>query len=455
MLPHPFHLHSNPTHPKLTLHIDHPTSTGRKMHQQRRGTSVRPKPHDEDENAAGTSSKGPSPQKPPHSIDLRHVIAPVDKDDDGKRRVKPMAKLSSILLLLLVVAGFLVVLRDFTTASSSVLPSLDSNQLQQQQQAKGRPPTPDGDDAHRIQALEDEDTALSKAMAQFMARARKEHLDGELRVRRVDGSSAAAEEEEAERVAVLYYPSDVEVAEALRDQLLAILGLNEAREDVLASLGDDGCVMNLPAGYSTRTRRVQVWFTTHVPPYGYGNGHGLSSFVRLLSFPTTEDSPVFEDAASLGDFVRWHCRLSHALAHTRALTLDLTQEAPTSSSSSSSLLGRLWEFLALDPSRLLPTEEGEEDGLLEDADDAKPVVPPALVDAFVREVGLMEGWPCGFFEGPEKEALRPACGAVPWVECEVDMDWCNAEPPCAASERKKGKEAGVVETKKEEKGTRR
>lgn len=44
-----------------------------------------------------------------------------------------------------------------------------------------------------------------------------------------------------------------------------------------------------------------LWFTSRVPPYGYGKSHGLAAVVRLLAFPPMH---ALEDEADVRDFVR-------------------------------------------------------------------------------------------------------------------------------------------------------
>lgn len=47
-----------------------------------------------------------------------------------------------------------------------------------------------------------------------------------------------------------------------------------------------------------------LWFTSRVPPYGYGKSHGLRGLVRLLAFPPLAE---WEGEADVRDFVRCVC----------------------------------------------------------------------------------------------------------------------------------------------------
>ncbi len=47
-----------------------------------------------------------------------------------------------------------------------------------------------------------------------------------------------------------------------------------------------------------------LWFTSRVPPYGYGKSHGLAGAVRLLAFPPLH---ALEGENDVRDFVRCVC----------------------------------------------------------------------------------------------------------------------------------------------------
>ena len=76
--------------------------------------------------------------------------------------------------------------------------------------------------------------------------------------------------------------------------------------------------------------------TSRAPPYGYGKNHGYDKFIRLVTLPielafvdaeysfkdhllSTPSTTSFTSVSR--QFVRWHCRLSHASAHTPLYTV--------------------------------------------------------------------------------------------------------------------------------------
>ena len=201
--------------------------------------------------------------------------------------------------------------------------------------------------------------------------------------------------------------------------------------------------------YSARDKTIQLWFTTSVPPYGYGQSHGLSSIVRLLSFSPfsslalnkeTEKEEKKEKSQILQDFVRWHCRLSHAKAHTRTITLDATaslDEGEEGEKQGALLLERLWEYLSLDASRLAQARDrwSEERAQIKEkiGSQADPPSMEVFGSVFEAEVDKMKTWPCGYFESPLAESLWPVCEGVGWVNCPVEIDMCRGEPPCPGS----------------------
>ena len=74
---------------------------------------------------------------------------------------------------------------------------------------------------------------------------------------------------------------------------------------------------------------VDLVWSTHVPPYGYGRNHGWTKIVRLyrdtadhayslLQATGSVDAALVEAQTRL--LVRWHCRLSHVAAHTKMLS---------------------------------------------------------------------------------------------------------------------------------------
>jgi len=90
---------------------------------------------------------------------------------------------------------------------------------------------------------------------------------------------------------------------------------------------------------------VLIFESTHVPPYGYGENHGITKIVQLQStwlrvavsdaiystknnanFETDDDltrPSEKENVSVLRQLVRWHCRLSHVSAHTSLLTVPV------------------------------------------------------------------------------------------------------------------------------------
>jgi uncharacterized membrane protein YgcG len=117
-------------------------------------------------------------------------------------------------------------------------------------------------------------------------------------------------------------------------------------------------------GGSNDVYEMDIFQTSHVPPYGYGKTHGLTKIVRLVSHPVLlqvtnalhamvmmddgeqpdnewlrvqEENDKDDDAAAvvvvvvslmdlkiaLRQVLRFHCRLSHVAAHTAILSLDM------------------------------------------------------------------------------------------------------------------------------------
>ena len=96
---------------------------------------------------------------------------------------------------------------------------------------------------------------------------------------------------------------------------------------------------------------LHAFWTTHVPPYGYGKTHGLTKIIRLephplllqvadvvaaqeeqadhslLSSTNTDASSSYDSSLwnmTLRQIARFHCRMSHVSAHTALLTLNVT-----------------------------------------------------------------------------------------------------------------------------------
>lgn len=85
---------------------------------------------------------------------------------------------------------------------------------------------------------------------------------------------------------------------------------------------------------------IEVFLSTHVPPYGYGKTHGLTKIIRLVPEPlllevTDALTAVLRPGeshtmitladlkAALRMILRFHCRLSHLSAHTAIMSVTL------------------------------------------------------------------------------------------------------------------------------------
>jgi len=326
--------------------------------QHRRPAGVRSKHPPESEEEGNGANGRPSPVKACASSSssaaaaaggLSWSVCLLNKDDEGKGRVQP-AKVGAISLLLVVIVGFLFVVQDFASSSSSSSFSSSSSSF-------FFAPASSSSSARKAVPLTGESAKVfNAALVQVLARARMENLETPLREQDYT-------KDLIERVAVYYFTTEAPLARLLRDILAGVLnapiwtvGENSRegqKDDEEIFEGSAGSLVEIAPRHSVRGKPVHVWFTTHAPPYGYGKGHGLSGFVRLLSFPTTPASPVSQSPEALADYVRWHCRLSHALAHTRARTLDMTDSTP-SGALVVRLLEQLWDFLGLDPSKAKP-----------------------------------------------------------------------------------------------------
>ena len=405
----------------------HTTTTHSMMQQHRRAAGVRSKPPPEAGEEGGGGGRGPSSSASSSAAAGSAGGRLLAKDDDeGKVRFRP-AKVGIILLLLVVAVGFLFVVHDLNSSSSS---------------------SPSSSPASSFFAPLTGEAAetFNTNLAQFLTRARMGNTETPLREQDYTKDLGVID-----RFGFLYFPTEAPLARVLRDVLVGVLDAsvwtvgehskegNRDDEEILE--GSAGSLVEIAPRHSLRGKPVHVWFTAHVPPYGYGKGHGLSGFIRLLSFPTSPASPVTESPQALADFVRWHCRLSHALAHTHARTLDMTDSNTPSGAPVVRLLEQLWDFLGLDPSKLgearyvgmrRASEAWPEGGV---GKVEKPWLPSELVETFGEEVGRMEEWPCGFFESEGlAEALRPVCEGVEWVHCSIGSDFCQGQLPCPALE---------------------
>ena len=93
----------------------------------------------------------------------------------------------------------------------------------------------------------------------------------------------------------------------------------------------------------SKTQKLEIIPTTHIPPYGYGKSHGYTRLIRIVPQPLlvgatdTLLGSVVEDngkdatshhginlqdlKAALRQQIRYHCRLNHISAHTAIWTL--------------------------------------------------------------------------------------------------------------------------------------
>ena len=84
---------------------------------------------------------------------------------------------------------------------------------------------------------------------------------------------------------------------------------------------------------------IELFQTTHVPPYGYGKTHGLTKIIRVVPQPlvlqvsdslqsvlepgeTHRDLTIDDLRGALRQILRCHCRLSHIAAHTAILSIN-------------------------------------------------------------------------------------------------------------------------------------
>jgi hypothetical protein len=221
---------------------------------------------------------------------------------------------------------------------------------------------------------------------------------------------------------------------------------------------------------------IEVFATSHVPPYGYGKTHGWTKIVRLvpralvlevvdalqsslLSSDSHMDLTLDDLKAALRQILRFHCRLSHVAAHTALLSIPLVDLIANSANVSR----HIQDFLV---SRDVGRMKGGDDDGVENADDdsgsvsatqefygsqmltyiqsvAHVDVLKVLDEVLIEEMNLsrnMTVWPCLSFwaagerEDPSKltrftqniaKELSPEC-SDPFVSCFVPRDICEA-----------------------------
>ena len=91
------------------------------------------------------------------------------------------------------------------------------------------------------------------------------------------------------------------------------------------------CIQSIFETIPSNSIKYELIHTSRAPPYGYGKNHGYDKFVRLVTLPmelafvdvvsffkNSSLAPLSEEVFTSvsRQFVRWHCRLSHASAHT-------------------------------------------------------------------------------------------------------------------------------------------
>lgn len=252
--------------------------------------------------------------------------------------------------------------------------------------------------------------------------------------------------------------------------------------------------MNLVANdYNSRTNRqgprIQVFRTSHVPPYGYGKSHGLTRIVKLRPDPLllqvtdaleasleqgqSLDQTTWEDLeVTMLQIMRFHCRLSHVAAHTASLSIDvqalvnatkleqvlrdfMTNELPPFESQLISGDAQARAVADEDAARVLSSVETVGTNLLTRL--SKVQSHHGHTDVWTELDEVLRGemqrtkdqsiWPCPSFWGPSTlslsavtrnlaMALSPNC-QDPFVSCFVQKDKCEAvgDPVCKKKAR--------------------
>jgi hypothetical protein len=218
---------------------------------------------------------------------------------------------------------------------------------------------------------------------------------------------------------------------------------------------------------------MEVFQTSHVPPYGYGKSHGLTRIVKLTPDPimvhvvdaleailepgqTMETITVEDIQVTLLQIMRFHCRLSHVAAHTASLSIDVTTLRNVTE-----LERVLQDFMIpnednshvlYDAPFLGKTAYDDEIDILSDrgstvltklaADDALWTRIDQVIQDEMQRTKDQSIWPCPTFWKAEPfrfstvteklaKALSPNCDD-PYVSCFVQKDKCEAvgDPIC-------------------------
>ena len=231
--------------------------------------------------------------------------------------------------------------------------------------------------------------------------------------------------------------------------------------------------------HNHRTNKVEndmdVFETTHVPPYGYGKTHGLTKIVRVVPRPlvlevtdalqsllgTNEDASdvtLNDLKAGLRQVLRFHCRLSHVAAHTALLSVPFMQMVKEPES-----IPEMIESFLIPKDTPEPIKDSDEDAADDDSvtlfdseeangarmlsyvQEKSPTVNilHVLDQVLLEEMKLTKNltvWPCpGFWASGEPTAptklsnftqrlakqLSPDC-SDPLVSCFVARDKCEA-----------------------------
>lgn len=197
---------------------------------------------------------------------------------------------------------------------------------------------------------------------------------------------------------------------------------------------------------------IQLLHSTNVPPYGYGKNHGWSRIIRFVrpviphAYSLVRAGVPFQSAAQysgvFGDqvrqLVRWHCRLSHVAAHTRMLTVFLTDVT----SRPRVELERMVSFVGGEFSLARTAGAASRDSLIEallaelgrEATDDLQTIPEYLLEAGVAAVREeldatqeLSAWPCRRLSELDAALplapalLAPNCSA-PSVRCTIPLD---------------------------------
>jgi hypothetical protein len=248
---------------------------------------------------------------------------------------------------------------------------------------------------------------------------------------------------------------------------------------VIAPPGDlSGSLMNrienIANDHNKRQKGLEldIFLTTHVPPYGYGKTHGLTKIIRLVPQPLllevtdtltallepgeTKDMITWEDVkAAFLMILRLHCRLSHVAAHTAIDSISLFHLV----SNATKTAEQLHNFLAPDVGPPEEKKEGEDDLTFAIDDDQSALMDAELSygnhilthvqksagttnlmklldDVLLEEMNLtknMTVWPCPSFWAAGElsditrrlaQALSPNCDD-PYVNCFVQRDKCE------------------------------